>query len=107
MYERISGVRERFWQVASHGFGTGRKVFIRRTKNWVKRKARCGRVIRSPSTSNAASGDHILPCGNTTKSLDLALVSVSVSTLENMVPDAALIRTSNRLDIRVIREGIM
>ena len=83
VYEGISSVRERRGQAASHGSGRGRKVIIRRTKTWMKRKARCGRVIRGPSTSNAASGEHSLPCGDTTKSLDLALVDISMSILEN------------------------
>jgi len=89
MYEGISSVRERCGQAASRGSGRGRKVFIWCTEEWVKRKARCGRVIRGPSTANAASGDHSLPCGDTTKSLDLVLGDISVSILENIAPKAA------------------
>ena len=88
MYEGISSVRERCGQVASHGSGGGRKVIIRRSKTWMKRKARCGRVVRSPSASDAASRDHILPCGDTTKCLELALADISVSILEHVVPKA-------------------
>lgn len=92
MYERISSVGERCGQAASHGSSRGRKVVIRRTKEWMKRKARCGRVIRSPSTPNAAGGEHSLPCGDTTKSLDLTLEDVPVSIVVNMVPNS---RTEN------------
>jgi hypothetical protein len=90
MYEGISGVRERRGQAASRGSGRRRKVVIRRTEKRMKREARCGRVIRSPSTSNAANGEHSLPCGDTTEGLDLALADISVAVLENMVPNATL-----------------
>ena len=86
MYEGISGVRERGGQAASNRSSRGRKVIVRRTKKWVKRKARCGSVIRSPSTSNAANGEHGLPFSDTTKGLNLAPANISVSILENRSP---------------------
>lgn len=96
MYEGIRGVRERCGQAASHGPSRGRKVFVRRTKKWVKRKARCGSVIRSPSTSDAANGEHGLPLGDTAKGLNLAPANISVPILENRGPKRHWL-TSNRL----------
>jgi hypothetical protein len=87
MDEGISSVREWCRQSASHGSSGGRKVIIQRStgKKWMKRKTRCGRVVRSPSAPDVASRDHSLPCGDMAKCLDLALADISVSILQHVV----------------------